>query len=205
MRRFSRGQRAAAAVAVEDAPRPLRGVRFDLPQQAGRLRQLAPLVRGFRAPEGFHLWNGEYESVDAEVLWAMLQGLRPRRVMVVGAPPMARKVLAAALPKDAGRTEDPVALSERDVLLAGRPDADLVLGLLPELAPGVVVHVHPVRLPWRGGPEQDLLHAFLCGNRHFEVLLANHALSREHPEIVRQAVPSWRGSSAPGALWLRRA
>ncbi|HEV2813066.1 MAG TPA: hypothetical protein VGW10_07435 [Solirubrobacteraceae bacterium] len=202
--RFTRGQRSAAAPVVEAVPRRLRGVRFDLGEQAGRLRQLTPLIRGFRAPEGFQLWNGEYESVDAEVLWAMVQGLKPRRAMVVGAGGMARKVLKAALPPHTVRTEDPVALTARDVVLAGAPDADLVLGLLPELAPGVVVHVHPIRLPWPGGAGQDLLHAFLSGNRHFEVLLAHYALTRAHPEIVRQAVPSWRGGSEPAALWLRR-
>jgi hypothetical protein len=179
-------------------------VRFDLGEQAGRLRQLAPLVRRFRAPEGFHLWNGEYESVDAEVLWAIVAGLKPKRAMVVGASPMARKVLGAALPPNAVRTEDPIALGPRDVLIAGRPDIDFLLGLLPRLAPGVVVHLHPLRLPWPAGPDQDLLHAFLCGNRHYEVLLAHYALAREHPAIVRQAVPSWRGGSEPGALWLRR-
>ena len=200
----TRARRSEAAPAAEPQPRPLRGIRFDLGEQAGRLRQLSPLVRGFRAPEGFHLWNGEYESVDAEVMWAMVQGLKPHRAMVVGAPPMARKVLEAALPAEVERTDDPVALAGRDVLVAGRPDADLVLGLLPELSPGVVVHVHPLRLPWPSGPEQDLLQAFLSGNRHFEVLLAHHALARTHPEIVRQAVPSWRGSSQPAALWLRR-
>lgn len=204
MRRFSRAAKGAPLQVVEQGPRPLRGVRFDLGEQAGRLRQLSPLVRRFRAPEGFHLWNGEYESVDAEVLWAMVEGLRPHRAMVVGAGSMARKVLDAALPKSAQRTEDPIALAARDVLIAGMPDTDLVLGLLPELAPGVVVHLHPLRLPWPGGPEQDLLHAFLSGNRHYEVLLAHYALTREHPEIVRQAVPSWRGASQPGALWLRR-
>jgi hypothetical protein len=175
-------------------------VRFDLEEQARRLRQLAPLVRGFRAPEGFHLWNGEYESVDAEVLWAMAKGLRPRRVMVAGAPPMARRVLRAALPPSCERTEAPLDLQARDVLFAGRPDARVLLDLLPELTPGVVVHVHPVRLPW-----PDLLHAFLCGNRQFEVLLAHHALARDRPEAVRAAVPSWRGGSEPAALWLRRA
>jgi hypothetical protein len=192
-------------VAVEAAPRRLRGVRFDLAEQGGRLRQLAPLVRGFRAPEGFHLWNGEYESVDAEVLWAMCQGLRPNRVMVVGANEMAVKVLDAALPPKVARTEDPIDLAARDIVLAGAPDADLVLEVLPQFAPGVVVHLHPIRLPWPGGPGQDLVHAFLSGNRHYEVLLAHYALARRHPEVVRQAVPSWRGSTQPQALWLRRA
>ena len=204
MRLPTRARRSEAAPAAEPAPRPLRGIRFDLTEQAGRLRQLSPLIRGFRAPEGFHLWNGDYESVDAEVMWAMVHGLKPHRVMVAGAGPMAGRLLEAALPAKVQRTEDPVALAGRDLLIAGRPDADLVLGVLPQLAPGVVVHVHPIRLPWPAGPEQDLLHAYLSGNRHFEVLLAHHALARTHPEIVRQAVPSWRGSSQPAALWLRR-
>ena len=204
MRRFHRGSKADSVQVVEPPPRPLRGIRFDLGEQAGRLRQLSPLVKRFRVPEGFHLWNGEYESVDAEVLWAMAAGLRPHRVMVVGAGAMTRRVLDAALPETTLRTEDPIALAARDIVVAGTPDADLVLGLLPELAPGVVVHLHPLRLPWPAGPEQDLLHAFLSGNRHYEVLLANYALTREHPEIVRQAVPSWRGASEPGSLWLRR-
>lgn len=204
MRLPTRGRKSEAAPAAEPAPRPLRGIRFDLGEQAGRLRQLSPLVRGFRAPQGFHLWNGEYESVDAEVLWAMVHGLKPNRVMVAGADALAVKVLDAALGPNVERTEDPVALAGRDLLIAGRPDADLVLGLLPELSPGVVVHVHPIRMPWPAGHGQDLLQAFLSGNRHFEVLLAHHALARSHPEIVRQAVPSWRGSSQPAALWLRR-
>lgn len=203
--RFTRGQRGAAAqVAVEEAPRPLRGVRFDLTEQAGRLRQLAPLVRGFRAPQGFQLWNGEYESVDAEVLWAMVQGLRPHRAMTVGLGGMAAKVLDAALPKGVKRTQNPLELAARDVLVAGRPTPQLVLDVLPQLGPGVVVHVHPSRLPWPAGHAQDLVHAFLSGHRHFEILLAHYALAREHPEIVRQAVPSWRGASEPAALWLRR-
>ena len=206
MRRFTRGGRGqAAAVAVEEAPRPLRGIRFDLDEQARRLRQLGPLVRGFRAPEGFRLWNGEYESVDAEVLWAMVKGLRPHRVMVAGARAMTRKVLDAALPPGVERTEKPIELAARDLLIAGAPDAELVLGLLPELSPGVVVHLHPIRLPWAGGAGQDLVQAFLCGNRHFEILLAHHALARSRADDVRAAVPSWRGASQPGALWLRRA
>ena len=189
---------------VEAPPRAMRGVRLDLAEQGSRLRQLGPLIRGFRAPEGFHLWNGEYESVDAEVLWAMVQGLRPHRVMVAGANPMAEKVLAAAA-KGIPRTDDPIDLAARDIVVAGAPDRDLVLDLLPQLGPGVVVHLHPIRLPWPAGAGQDLVQAFLSGNRHYEILLAHHALAREHPEVVRQAVPSWRGSSQPAALWLRRA
>jgi hypothetical protein len=200
----TRARRSEAAPAAEPAPRALRGIRFDLREQAGRLRQLTPLIRGFQAPPGFQLWNGEYESVDAEVMWAMVKGLKPERAMALGASEMATRVLGAALPPKAERVRDPAALKERDILVAGRPDADVVLGVLPELSPGVVVHFHPLALPWPAGRGQDLLQAFLSYNRHFEVLLAHYALARRHPEVVKQAVPSWRGSSQPGALWLRR-
>jgi hypothetical protein len=201
----TRARRSEATAPAEPAPRPIRGIRFDLGEQAARLRQLSPLVRGFRAPPGFQLWNGQYESVDAEVMWAMAQGLKPQRVMVLDASAMATRVLAAALPPKAQRVFDPLALRERDILVAGRPDPELVLGILPDLSPGVVVHFHPLALPWPAGPGQDLLQGFLSYNRKFEVLLAHFALARSHPDVVRKAVPSWRGTSRPGALWLRRA
>src|SRR5687767_4686194 len=137
-------------------------------------------------------------------MWAMVQGLKPERAMALGASEMATRILGAALPPKSERVRDPLALRERDVLVAGRPDAELVLGILPELSPGVVVHFHPLALPWPAGHGQDLLQAFLSGNRKFEILLAHFALARKQPDAVRQAVPSWRGSSQPGALWLRR-
>ena len=198
------GRRSEPASVAEEPRRALRGIRMDLDEQAGRLRQLAPLVRGFRAPEGFPLWNGEYESVDAEVLWAMVRGLKPQRVTVIGASTQVRTVLRAVLPADVDLRARPQDLMARDILIAGVPDADLVLGVLPELSPGVVVHVEGIRLPWVGGHGQDLLHAFLTGHRKYEVLLALHALARERPEAVRKTVPSWRGTSHPRAFWLRR-
>jgi hypothetical protein len=71
--------------ALFDTPSALRGVRFDRARQVERLRALAPHLRGFPAQvEGFELWNGYYEAFDAEVLWAMLRDLRPRRVVELG-------------------------------------------------------------------------------------------------------------------------
>ena len=198
------GRRNDAGAGEDQAPRTLRGVRMDLDEQARRLSQLAPLVRGFQAPEGFHLWNGEYESVDAEVLWAMVKGLKPKRVSVLGASAPVRTLLSAALPRGVELGARPGDLVERDLLVAGLPSTDLVLDVLPELSRGVVVHLENLRLPWPAGHGQDLLQAFLSGNRNYEVLLALHALARRHPDTVRKAVPSWRGNSLPGALWLRR-
>jgi hypothetical protein len=86
--------------------------------------------------------------------------------------------------------------------------------VLPILAPGVIVHFHDVLLPWelhrtwleRGWywSEQYLLQAFLSGNPDWEVLLAIHDLTRSEPDLVREAVPSWRGDSHPSAFWIRR-
>ncbi len=60
----------------------------------------------------------------------------------------------------------------------------IVLDVLPALAPGVIVHVHDIFLPYeyprvfaeRSGlhwAEQYLLQAFLAGNRDYEVLAAD--------------------------------
>jgi predicted O-methyltransferase YrrM len=80
-----------------ERPSPLRGVRFDLDAQAALLRELAPLVAEFAPPLGFRLDNGWYESVDAEVLWALLRRLEPRRVVELGSG-WSSLVIAAALP-----------------------------------------------------------------------------------------------------------
>jgi predicted O-methyltransferase YrrM len=99
---------------------------------------------------------------------------------------------------------------------AGGDVVRLVLEVLPSLAPGVVVHVHDFyrpfeyprllmerfRVVWQ---EHYLLQAFLAFNEAFEVLIANHALARLRPELVRAVVPGVGDGIAPGsALWLRR-
>jgi hypothetical protein len=98
-----------------------------------------------------------------------------------------------------------------------KPGSDvnyLLLEVLPRLAPGVVVHVHdffrPFEYPrplfdefgvyWQ---EHYLLQALLVGGT-FEVLMANHALARLHPERVRAVVPSLTAEAMPSALWLRK-
>ncbi|HEX2085578.1 MAG TPA: class I SAM-dependent methyltransferase [Solirubrobacteraceae bacterium] len=83
-----------------ERPSPLRGVRFDLDAQAALLRELAPLVAAFAPPPGFRIDNGWYESVDAELLDALLRRLRPRRVVELGSG-WSSLVIAAALPAGA--------------------------------------------------------------------------------------------------------
>lgn len=92
----------------------------------------------------------------------------------------------------------------------------LVLDVLPELAPGVIIHFHDIFLPWEYPrawleemqyywAEQYLLQAFLAHNDAFEVLLPAYALSREYPDRVVAAVPSYDGTGLGGAsFWLVR-
>lgn len=92
----------------------------------------------------------------------------------------------------------------------------IVLELLPRLAPGVVVHVHDVFLPWEYPRrwvveqqhfwnEQYLLAAFLSGNASWEVLFAGHFMARRHPAAVNRALTGDGASTAAGSsLWLRR-
>lgn len=91
----------------------------------------------------------------------------------------------------------------------------LVLEVLPRLAPGVLVQMHDIFLPWHYPrrwfeadgyfwAEQYLLQAFLCFNSEFEILLACHLLSRERQTELSQLVPSFDGTAAPAAIWLRR-
>jgi hypothetical protein len=101
-----------------------------------------------------------------------------------------------------------------------RPQGDVLhehLYVLPQLAPGVLVHFHDVFTPrdylrdwvvderklWN---EQYLLEAFLSCNREFEIVAALNWLSHNHREALRRAAPvlyeqPWR---EPGAFWIRK-
>ena len=87
-------------------------------------------------------------------------------------------------------------------------DSDVLhecLRILPELAPGVLVHFHDVFTPqdypkqfvmknlcfWG---EQYLLEAFLSFSSAYKVIWASSAMQQFHPEILRSAFPEWEGS-----------
>lgn len=87
-------------------------------------------------------------------------------------------------------------------------DSDVLyecLRILPELAPGVLVHFHDVFTPldypkkfvmtnlcfWS---EQYLLEAMLSFNSAFKVVWASSAMQQFHPEILRRSFPGWEGS-----------
>jgi hypothetical protein len=87
-------------------------------------------------------------------------------------------------------------------------DSDVVhecLRILPELAPGVLVHFHDIFAPFEYPEkfvktnlcfwgEQYMLEAFLSFNRSFKVMWSGSAMQHFHPDLLREAVPAWEGS-----------
>lgn len=155
----------------------LRGIRFDLDEQAALLAELAPLGAELAAT-GYPFANRFYEHVDAEVAYAMVRRLCPARVVELGSG-FSTRVLRAALAANGGgehRGFDPFtrddaveALAAQDVpeaVFAGLGPGDvlfvdtshvvrtggdvnrIVLDVLPALADGVVVHFHDIWLPY---------------------------------------------------------
>lgn len=96
----------------------------------------------------------------------------------------------------------------------------LFLDVLPRLAPGVVVHIHDIAIPYEYSKayatretfrqfwtEQYLLQAFLCFNRKFEILLAMNWLMVDRMDIFRRAFPNYDPALHPffsGSFWMRR-
>ncbi len=96
----------------------------------------------------------------------------------------------------------------------------LFLDVLPRLAPGVIVHVHDINLPYEypevyfTNPsfrmfwtEAYLLQAFLAFNSEFEVLLALNYLMTDKKDEFCQAFPYYDPSlhkAISGSFWMRR-
>lgn len=90
------------------------------------------------------------------------------------------------------------------------------LEILPRLAPGVLVHIHDIFLPFeypqewvkdwhRFWNEQYLLQAFLCGNQDFEVLWAGTWMHSRHADKLAVAFPAYDPRTTwPGSFWMRR-
>lgn len=79
------------------------------------------------------------------------------------------------------------------------------LEILPRLAPGVLVHIHDIYLPWdypkksvvdlyKFWSEQYLLQAFLTFNSAFEVVWSAAAMARIHTTELEAYCPRWKGS-----------
>jgi predicted O-methyltransferase YrrM len=78
----------------------------------------------------------------------------------------------------------------------------LVLEVLPRLAPGVIVHIHDIFLPFDYSPnkmqsifdwqETALIHAFLIGNSKFRIVFCLSHLHEERPGHLMHVFPNYR-------------
>lgn len=105
------------------------------------------------------------------------------------------------------RANDILFIDSSHVVSIDSDVVDVCLRVLPELAPGVIVHFHDIFAPldypekfvktnlcfWG---EQYLLEAFLAFNSTFRVLWASSAMQQFRPEALRNAFPAWDGSFA---------
>ena len=105
---------------------------------------------------------------------------------------------------------DVLFIDSSHVVKAGSDVHWLYLHVLPRLAPGVLVQIHDVFWPFeypeqwlregRDWNEDYFLHAFLCHNRVWELLLFGSWLWRHHLDLV----PEDLRDPAAGVLWMRR-
>ena len=91
------------------------------------------------------------------------------------------------------------------VVAVGSDVTRVYLQILPTLAPGVLVHVHDIFLPYdypRDAvlrkmwfwSEQYLLQAFLSFNTEFEVIWSASAIQCAHPDLLELYFPHWKHS-----------
>jgi hypothetical protein len=96
----------------------------------------------------------------------------------------------------------------------------LYLDILPRLAPGVMVHIHDIPMPYEypekyfTNPsfrmfwtESYLLQAFLCFNNQFEIMLAMDYIMTKKLDEFRKAFPHYDPEvhkAVSGSFWIRR-
>jgi Methyltransferase domain len=92
----------------------------------------------------------------------------------------------------------------------------LLKEILPRLAPGVLVHIHDIFLPWdyppewvlvgRAWNEQYAVQAFLAFNCAFQILLSVAWMSQFRPDVLEAVLPGFpdRYRDGGGSLWIQR-
>jgi predicted O-methyltransferase YrrM len=186
-------------------------------------------VRALKPARIVELGSGHSTLVTAEAVRRNAQDGAPCRFEVYDPYP---SVASEALPglsalRRTGAQELPAALfealGEGDVLFVdtthtvktGSDVNFVVLEVLPRLAPGVVVHVHDIFLPFEYPSgfaesfglywtEQYLLQAFLAMNPGYEILLANAALGGLRGAELGAALAPGTAPTGGSAFWIRR-
>ena len=89
-----------------------------------------------------------------------------------------------------------------------------IMQIIPQLAEGVVIHIHDILLPKRYTEdmamnsrfynEQYFLWAFLAFNSEFEIMWMPSWLSKDHSNQLPEAFESYKVASSPDSFWFRR-
>ena len=144
----------------------------------------------------------------------------PHAVLRGGLPGLTKLVVARAqdIAIDTFRQLEPndvLFIDSSHVIQIGSDVEYLFLEVLPQLRPGVLVHVHDIFLPaqypkewvlekfifWN---EQYLLQAFLAFNDSFKTVWAGRFMSLRHPDLLARGFTSYRPGTAPGSYWIQR-
>lgn len=118
-----------------------------------------------------------------------------------------------------------LSLNENDILFIDSSHAVKIFGdvnylyltVLPQLKPGVIIHIHDIFFPrdylphhffqtrikqiWQ---EQYLLHAFLMFNREFKVMLCSSWLHFKMPGRLKDLFDWYHPNRCPSSFWMRR-
>jgi predicted O-methyltransferase YrrM len=240
----------------------LKGIDFNIEGQLAILRSLNYQEELYAYPiddpgvgKQFFYKNSNFGSGDAEIYYALLRYLKPKRVIEIGGGystlighhalevngnsaehiciepyemPWLEKIGLTKIVRS--KVEDvPVEffteLEANDILFIDsshilRPGGDVwfeYLHILPNLKPGVFVHIHDIFLPYPYPrewltvrrlywTEQYLLQSMLQHSRAFEVVLALHFLSKMYANELARACPIYamQAGRNPGSFWMRK-
>jgi hypothetical protein len=145
----------------------------------------------------------------------------PRQFLIDGVPGVSNLIVSKIqdVPLevfDSLEDGDILFLDTSHVAKTGSDTTWLFHEVIPRLAPGVIVHVHDIFLPFeypvewvregRSWNENHFVHSFLLYNRAFEIMFGSMYMAHLHRPIVAEAFPGWpdAASGGGGALWLRR-
>lgn len=157
----------------------------------------------------------EYTIIDPYPASFVKNGL-PSRVKII---PERVELLDASLFESLSQ-DDILFIDSGHTVRTGSDVNFLFLDVLPRLAPGVVVHVHDIGLPYEypevyfTNPsfrmfwtESYLLQAFLAFNSQFEVLLALNYIMADKPQEFERSFQNYDPSkhkATSGSFWMRR-
>jgi len=100
------------------------------------------------------------------------------------------------------------------VIKTGGDITFLFLEIMPQLKPGVIIHIHDIFLPFEypkhfvdmriGWTEQYLLHGFLAYNRNYEILWPAYYMWQENREAVLDSIPVRDVKRDPSSFWIKK-